>query len=93
MSSEALGRAFSGLEITHVSTHGIWLLTGDRELFLPYDEFPWFADAPLRQVLNVREESAGHFHWPDLDVDLTIDIILHPDRFPLKACVTTEGAK
>ncbi len=25
------------------------------------------------------------FYWPDLDVDLTEEIIENPDRFPLKA--------
>jgi hypothetical protein len=27
----------------------------------------------------------GHFHWPDLDVDLSLQIIRNPERFPLKA--------
>ncbi|MGZ9125441.1 MAG: DUF2442 domain-containing protein, partial [Candidatus Binatia bacterium] len=26
-----------------------------------------------------------HFYWPDLDVDLSEEIIAHPARFPLKA--------
>jgi hypothetical protein len=27
----------------------------------------------------------GHYHWPDLDVDLTLAIIRNPGRFPLTA--------
>jgi len=79
------GKSTSAPEVTHISAHGVWLLADQRELFMPYDEFPWFADAPVRKVLNVTEPHPGHFYWPDLDVDLTAEIIEHPERFPLKA--------
>jgi hypothetical protein len=68
-----------------VSSHGIWLLADGRELFLSYEDFPWFKDVPLKTILNVEQPSPGHFHWPDLDVDLGLDSIEHPERFPLKA--------
>jgi hypothetical protein len=35
--------------------------------------------------LKVEEPRRGHFFWPDLDVDLTEEIIEHPERFPLSA--------
>ena len=43
--------------------------------------------ASVDQVFNVIEERDGHFHWPDLDVDLDIDRIQHPERYPLVAKV------
>ena len=73
------------VEVTNVSLHGFWLLTNDRELFLPFDDFPWFRDAPIGKVLTVEEPTPGHFFWPDLDVDLGIESIEHPERFPLEA--------
>ncbi len=85
MSSRKLGEDTSRVEVTNVSAHGIWLLTDDRELFLPFDDFPWFRDAPIGKVLNVEEPTPGHFFWPDLDVDLGIESIEHPERFPLEA--------
>ena len=85
MSSEALGKSTSAVEVTNVSSHGVWLLTGDEELFLSYEDFPWLKDAPLAKVLNVQEPTPGHFFWPDLDVDLSREIIEHPERFPLKS--------
>jgi len=51
---------------------------------MSYEDFPWFKDVPVRKFLNVEEPHAGHFYWPDLDVDLTAEIIEHPERFPLK---------
>ena len=84
-SSQALGKNVSA-EITHISSSGIWLLAGDKELFMAYEGFfPWFKDAPVRKIFNVEEPHPEHFYWPDLDVDLTVETIEHPERFPLKA--------
>jgi len=27
------------VEVSHISAHGIWLLTENQEFFMPYDEF------------------------------------------------------
>ncbi|MGH6735601.1 MAG: DUF2442 domain-containing protein [Methyloceanibacter sp.] len=85
--SFALGTSTSGAEVTHVSSQGVWLLAREKELFLPYEQFPWFKDVPLAAILKVEEPRQGHFYWPDLDVDLTEEIIEHPERFPLKSRV------
>lgn len=84
MNSKTLGKNTASVEITHISGNGVWLLTGDRELFLSYENFPWFKDAPVGKILNVEEPRSGHFYWPDLDVDLTDEIIEHPEQFPIK---------
>ncbi len=76
------------VEVTNISAHGIWLWAHGKEYFLPYAEFPWFQDQTVRAILNVQEVAPGHFYWPDLDVDLSIEIIEHPERFPLKAKTT-----
>ena len=85
MNSQALGKSTSMVEVTNISNHGIWLLTREKEIFIPYEEFPWFKDAPIGKILNVEEPTPGHFYWPELDVDLGIESIEHPERFPLKA--------
>jgi hypothetical protein len=61
------------------------MLIDGRELFLPFREFPWFKQAPVAAILHVRRPAPGHLHWPDLDVDLALDSIEHPDRYPLKS--------
>lgn len=85
MSLNALGKNIFPIEVTHVSSYGVWLLARDRELFMSYEDFPWFKDMPVGKILNVQEPTPGHFYWPDLDVDLSEEIIAHPERFPLKA--------
>ena len=90
MNSEQLGKIASDVEVTNISTHGIWLLVGEREFFLSYEDFPWFKEVPIGNILQVEQPTPGHFYWPDLDVDLGIESIEHPERFPLKAKVSQE---
>lgn len=85
MSLSTLGTNISAVEVTHISSHGVWLLTHSKELFMSYEDFPWFKDQPVGAILNVEEQSLGHFYWPDMDVDLTEEMIENPERFPLKA--------
>lgn len=85
MRSTALGNDTSACEVTHISSHGIWLLANNEELFMPYEDFPWFKRQSIEAVLNVEEPSPDHYYWPAIDVDLTKEIIKNPDRFPLKA--------
>ena len=72
-------------EVTNISRHGFWIFLGDRELFLPFEEFPWFRGASVEAILKVERPVEHHLYWPELDVDLTIESIEHPERFPLKA--------
>jgi len=56
-----------------------------KELFISYEEFPWFKNVTVGKMLNVEEPTPCHFYWPDLDVDLDIESVEHPERFPLKS--------
>ena len=85
MSSLMHGKNISSVEIGNISQHGIWLLAHNKELFLSYDNFPWFKEQNIKAIVNVEESASGHFYWPDLDIDLSLDIIEHPERFPLKS--------
>ncbi len=88
MSSLAHGNNTSGIEVTNISSHGMWLLTNGKELFMSYDDFPWFREQSVAALIYVEEQSPGHYYWPELDVDLTKEIIEHPERFPLKSQIT-----
>jgi len=85
MSSLAHGGSTSAIEVTNISAHGVWVLIGKKELFMPYEDFPWFKEVPVKSILRVEEQAPGHFYWPDIDVDLTEEIIEHPERFPLRS--------
>ena len=75
----------STIEVTNVSKHGFCIFLGDEELFVPFSQFPCLKDAPVSQLLNVKRPQPHHLYWPDLDVDLTVESIRHPEKFPLIA--------
>ena len=73
----------STVELSNVSAHGLWLLIDERELYLPFDQFPWFRDATIAQLARIDRPAPDHLRWPDLDVDLSLASIEHPERYPL----------
>ena len=83
MKSAPPGTGISVAEVTNISQHGFWLLLHNEELFVPFAEFPWFREAAVGRILDVELLSANHLYWPQLDVDLEVDSIRHPEAFPL----------
>lgn len=83
MKAATPGKSTSGVEVTNISAHGFWLLVADEELFVPFKDFPWFKDASVSEILNVEWPQPQHLYWPDLDVDVAVESIRHPDKFPL----------
>jgi hypothetical protein len=69
--------------VTNVSKHGFWLFVGERELFVAFAEFPWFREAAIGALTNVELPSPHHLYWPDLDIDLAVESIEHPEKYPL----------
>ena len=74
-------------EVTNISNHGFWILSDGKEYFLSFEDFPWFKDKTIKEITNVQTFGKDHLYWEDLDVDLTLEMIEHPERFPLKAKV------
>jgi hypothetical protein len=83
MKSARRGRGTSKVEVTNVSPQGFRIRLGERDLFVPFAEFPWFRDASIAQILAVEQPGDDHLHWPQLDIDLSVESIEHPDRYPL----------
>ena len=83
MTSATLGANISAVEVTNISRHGFWILLNDEELFLAFSEFPWFRDVAVGKILHVELPSPDHLYWPELDVDLAVESIRHPERFSL----------
>ena len=83
MKSATRGKSISVVEVTNVSKHGFWLWLGEREQFLSFEAFPWFREVSIGELCNVELQSAHHLYWPDLDVDLAVESLDHPERFPL----------
>ena len=83
MKSAAPGRRTSPVEVVNISSEGFSMLVRGRELFVAFRDFPWFRDATIGQLTTVELPSPHHLYWPELDVDLAVESLEHPDRFPL----------
>ena len=81
--SENPGVAISGPEVTEVTSAGFRLFVAGHERYLSFHDFPWFEGAPAWKIRNVEQVSADHLRWPELDIDLSVESIDHPGRFPL----------
>ena len=77
------GTITSAIEVTNISKHGFWILLGDEELLLAFEQFPWFKAATVEQITTVERPRPDHLYWPILDVDLSVESIRKPQAFPL----------
>ena len=83
--SRALGRSTSAdVEVLGLTPHALWLIVRGKEYMLDYERFPWFRQASIESVSDVQLRHE-HLHWPSLDVDLEVECLLHPERYPLVA--------
>lgn len=80
MKSHTGGSSTLGVEVTQIDKQGIWVLIGEKESFLSFENFPWFRDASVGIIHKVELLNNNHLYWPDLDIDLAVESIEHPER-------------
>ena len=83
MMSALRGENAPDVEITNVTQHGFWISIGERQAYASFKDFPWFEDASIRELTTVELPSPHHLYWPELDVDLAVDSLNHPECYPL----------
>jgi hypothetical protein len=83
MKSPTPGTGISDVEVTNISLHGFWLFVEGKEYFLAFEGYPWFKDAKVSDILAVELLHGSHLHWPALDVDLAIESLEDPEKYPL----------
>lgn len=83
MKLQQRGKNTSEIEISNVSMHGIWLYVNGKEYFLSYKEYPWFKNAKIKEIHNVQLLHDASLRWPELDVDLELDSLDNPEKYPL----------
>ncbi|HNS33326.1 MAG TPA: DUF2442 domain-containing protein [bacterium] len=52
---------------------------------MSFDDYPCFKDQPVKSIHNVELWHGFHLYWPYLDVDLEIDNLENPEKYPLKS--------
>ena len=71
------------VKVIHISPYGLSLSLNDEELFLSFSEFPWFLNATIGKIFHIELPFPNHLYWPELDIDLSVESIRHPEQFPL----------
>ena len=86
MRSSVRGRSTSrqrSVELQGVSPFGVWLLIDQSEQFVPFEHYPVLRRASIDALCKVEVLHGVHLHWPELDVDIELDALEHPERYPL----------
>lgn len=69
-------------EITNISPFGIWMLYNEREYYLNFKHFPWFENASIKEIYNFDFLHGHHLYWESLDIDLSIEQLIDPEKWP-----------
>jgi hypothetical protein len=87
MSSNVIGTSTFHSEVTNIGRIGFWILVDDgvslQELFVPYEDYPDFKTATVDQICLLEQNAPGALYWPELDVDIEVAALKHPEKYPL----------
>ncbi len=83
MSSKRHGMPIFGSEVTNIASTGFWVLVDNIEYFVPFSDYPVFKRATVEQIFGMQQIAPGHLHWPELDADVELDALEHPEKYPL----------
>ena len=64
-------------------SEGIAVVVNGREFFLRFTDFPWFEYCNAVELRDMTADRWG-VYWNTLDIDLSIESLEHPERFPEK---------
>lgn len=73
------------VSVENITPFGIWMIVKSKEYFLNYSDYPYFTNQTIKSIQNVKLLHGFHLHWPDLDIDLEIDNLEYPEKYPLKS--------
>jgi hypothetical protein len=82
MKSRKSGKSISDIEVQNISKFGLWLFVKGKEYFLPFENFPWFKKAKISEIYSVKLLHGRHLRWPKLDVDLELESLANPEKYP-----------
>ena len=66
-----------------INDKGVMISVMGQDYFLSYNRVPWMRNATINEVLDVRMNGKNSIEWPKLDIDLEVESLRHPERFPL----------
>jgi hypothetical protein len=66
-----------------INEKGVMISVQGQDYFLSFNRVPWMRDATINEVLDVQMSGKNAIEWPKLDIDLEVESLKHPERYPL----------
>ena len=73
----------TSVNVLMINDKGIMLSVKGNDYFISFNRIPWLKSASIMDALNVKMSGRNAIEWPTLDIDLEIDSLKHPERYPL----------
>ena len=73
----------TSVSVQSIMPNGIFLTVYDNDYYLSYNRLPWFRNAKISDIFNVAMMGDDAIRWDALDVDLEIDSLKYPEKYPL----------
>ncbi len=83
MKSLKNGTHTSTNSVTNISSVGFWILADEKEYFVAFNDYPGFKKASVEAIFNVKFVSPKQLHWQEIDIDIELDALEHPEIFTL----------
>ena len=71
------------VNVRSIMPDGIFLTLYGNDYYLSYNRLPWFRDAKISDIFNVKMIGDYGIRWDTLDVDLEIGSLKYPEKYPL----------
>jgi hypothetical protein len=62
---------------------GIFISVLEKDYFVSFNRLPWFRNAKVSDIMDVSMMGRAGIRWDALDVDLEIESLIHPEKYPL----------
>ena len=73
------------VSVENITPFGIWMWVKGKEYFLNYDDYPYFKNQTIQSIQAVKLSHDFHLYWSNLDVDLEVDNLENPEKYPLRS--------
>ena len=71
------------VKVLSINTDGIFIDAFGKDYFISFNRLPWFREAKVSDIMNVRNIGTMGIRWDAIDIDLELDSLIHPEKYPL----------
>ncbi len=73
----------TSVSVRSIMPDGVFITVLGSDYYLSNNRMPWFRTAKASDIFNVKMLGDYGIRWDNLDVDLEIESLKHPELYPL----------